>query len=357
VRRIVDHPDTFTGEIVICENAQFASTNGFNRSNNNAQNIADSPHDVVAHFQGLGYNISHFDWTAIRETQVTEYSTGNMNDGYVKYAYDGALRGSVSYPKFQTDYGTYISLKFGIWDPGTSTYDRKGLKFINMPVLKSHSAAYGATVAVKNYMGVVTGALGTNSHDAIRYGILGALLGEIQPADLNIIDCIWINANPNDGPWTSYAGATRRDELVASVDPVAADIWTVKNVLIPAFLENGYAPPWPRPSADPDDPSSEFRLYLDNSMNYILAAGYDVTNNLGDIDAYTWDGTSTPGDFDFDGDVDLNDFATLASCFTGAGITVRPPACPAQDFQAADLDVDQDVDLNDFSTFANAFTG
>jgi hypothetical protein len=62
-------------------------------------------------------------------------------------------------------------------------------------------------------------------------------------------------------------------------------------------------------------------------------------------------------DFDFDGDVDLNDFATFSNCFTGAGVTNRPPACQVSDFPATDLDDDGDVDLNDFNTFATNFTG
>jgi hypothetical protein len=37
MRWIIDHPDGFTGEIVVCENSQFNSINGFDRANNNAQ--------------------------------------------------------------------------------------------------------------------------------------------------------------------------------------------------------------------------------------------------------------------------------------------------------------------------------
>jgi len=284
IRRIVDHPDGYTGEIVVGENAQFRSVEGFDRDANNAQDITLSPHDVVAHFQGQGHRVSHYDWTAVRSTSVGEYSSYDMNDGYVLYTLDPLLQGRVSYPKFETSYGTRVSLKHGVWD-ATTGYDRARLKFINLPVLKSHNAVYGATASVKNYMGVVTDALGTNSHAAVHYGILGALLGEIQPADLNILDCIWVNANPNDGPWTTYEGATRIDGLIASRDPVAADVWATKNVLIPAFISNGYSPPWSAPSADPDDPSSAFRQYLDHSMDQILAAGYDVTNAPESIDA------------------------------------------------------------------------
>jgi uncharacterized protein (DUF362 family) len=349
IRRVVDHPDSFAGEVVVCENAQFNSVENFDRPENNAQDHGLSPHDVVVAFQLAGYNVSHYDWTSVRYTSVSEYADGNMTDGYVVYPYDSQLHGRVSYPKFQTDAGTYISLKYGIWDPGSSTYDREHLKFINVPVLKSHSASYGATVSVKHYMGVVTRELSTNSHSAIHYGILGALLGEIQPADLNIVDCIWINANPHDGPWTSYSGATRRDELVASVDPVAADIWTVKNILIPAFLANGYSPPWPEPSADPDDPGSDFRQYLDNSMYQILSAGYTVTNDLEQIDMVS--GSGGAGDFDDDGDVDFADSVEFAACFTGPGGGPAEPGCSSGDF-----DGDLDVDCDDWGQFQFVWT-
>ncbi len=349
IRRIVDHPDSFVGEIVVCENAQFNSVSNFDRSLNNAQEVSLSPHDVVVAFQTEGHDVSHYDWTSLRYTSVTEYPDGNMSDGYIVYPYDSEVQGRVSYPKFQTDAGTYISLKHGIWDPDSGTYDRERLKFINVPVLKSHHAVYGATVCVKNYMGVVTRELDTNSHSAIRYGILGAHLGEIRLADLNLLDCIWINANPYEGPWTSYALATRRDELVASTDPVAADIWSVKNILIPAFILNGHLPPWPAPSADPDDPESPFRQYLDNSMYQILSAGYTVTNDLSKIDAVN--GSGGAGDFDGDSDVDLDDFDQFALCFTGeGGGPVGAPCFPG------DFDADGDIDCQDWQQFHFVWT-
>ena len=291
IRRIVDHPDHFDGEIVVCENTQFALPQNFDRPNNNAEDHTLSPHDVVVEFRDLGYRVSQFSWKSIRGRSVDEYSAGDMNDGYIVYPYDSVIHGRISYPKFQTDDGTYISMKYGIWDEATSTYDREHLKFINMPVLKSHHSTYGATICVKHYMGLVTDLLSTNSHSGIHYGLLGAVIGEIGLADLNILDCIWINANPYSGPSTSYSQATRKDELLASLDPVAADIWADANILIPAFYDNGYSPPWPEPSADPYDSTSDFRQYLDHSMYQILDAGYQVTNDLDQIDTYTWDGS------------------------------------------------------------------
>lgn len=286
VRVLVDHPDGFTGEVVVAENAQFAAVSNFDRGSNNAEDPGLSPRDVVVHFQSLGYAVSQFDWTAVRATSVGEFSSGDLRDGYVVYPYDATLHGALSYPKFRTSAGTYVSLHDGVWDPASATYDRARLKLVNVPVLKSHHAVYGATACVKNFMGLVTDSLGTNSHAGIRYGLLGALLGEIRPPDLNLLDAIWVNGNPTTGPATPYAGATRRNELVASRDPVAADIWSVENILVPAFLANGYNPPWPSPSADPDDPAGAFRIYLDQSMSRMLAAGYTVTNDPGQINLH-----------------------------------------------------------------------
>ncbi len=286
IRVLLEHPDGFSGEIVVAENAQFASTSNFDRAANNAQVPTQSPRDVVAGFAAQGHAVSQFDWTTIRAVEVAEYSTGDLADGYVLYPYDAALHGRISYPKFRTDAGTYVSLRDGIWDDGAATYERERLKLINLPVLKSHHAVYGATACVKNFMGLVTDSLGTGSHGAIRYGLLGALLAEIRPPDLNLLDAIWVNGNPYTGPSTPYAGATRRNELVASLDPVAADIWAVENILVPTFVANGYSPPWPTPSADPNDPAGAFRVYLDQSMSQLLAAGYPVTNDPAQIDLH-----------------------------------------------------------------------
>lgn len=289
IHRITDHPNGFTGEIVIAENTQFAGADNFDRAANNAQDQGQSPRDVVNHFTGLGVRVSLFDWTLIRHVSVDEYSAGDLADGYVVYDYDPSVQGRISYPKFQTELGTYISLRDGVWDLPSNSYDRDRLKVINLPVLKSHHATYGATACVKNWMGVITTGLSTNSHSATRYGLLGAAMAEVRPADLNILDAIWINADPYTGPGTSYAGATRRDELVASTDAVAADIWSVTDILVPAFLGNGFSPPWPQPDATPDDPSSDFRQYLDSSMSALLTAGFSSTNDLDQIDLFSLD--------------------------------------------------------------------
>ncbi|MFC1851184.1 DUF362 domain-containing protein [candidate division CSSED10-310 bacterium] len=342
---VVTHPDFFSGEVVVCENTQSVSSGNFDRARNNAADQHQSPLDVVTDFQNLGYSISLSDWRQFRRTEVEEYSQGDMADGYVVYSENQEINGRESYPKFQSDRGTFISLRDGIWDDVTGSYDRAHLKFINVPVLKSHMV-YGTTSCVKHYMGVVTDSLNTNSHNAIQFGGLGAVMAEIQLADLNILDAIWVGAIPDHHPSFGYNESTRQDMLLAGFDPVALDYWAVKNILLPAFAENGY--PGPYPTADPDDQNSIFREYLDNSMSQILAAGYKVTNNPEKIDDFGW----LNGDFQGDDLVDQDDYNLFSTCFTG------PDGGPVDyNCLAADFDCDYDVDCEDWEQFKNAWTG
>ncbi len=57
------------------------------------------------------------------------------------------------------------------------------------------------------------------------------------------------------------------------------------------------------------------------------------------------------GDFDSDGDVDLDDYTMFAHSLTGPGGGMVPGGEPG------DLDVDDDVDLFDFAEFSTIFTG
>jgi hypothetical protein len=62
--------------------------------------------------------------------------------------------------------------------------------------------------------------------------------------------------------------------------------------------------------------------------------------------------TGAPGDFDGDGDVDLDDFGKFQTCLTAAGATQNDPFC-----QPAKLDGDPDVDADDFAIFQGCITG
>ncbi len=67
------------------------------------------------------------------------------------------------------------------------------------------------------------------------------------------------------------------------------------------------------------------------------------------------DARGSPGDLDFDGDVDLDDFAKFGGCMAGPGTPSPKRTCDDTDFAGADLDHDNDVDLHDFTLFLAVF--
>jgi uncharacterized protein (DUF362 family) len=276
MRVIVEHPDGFTGEIIVADNGQ--GYGNLNRTECNAEDHSQSPQDVVNDFAAEGWKASIKLWDNFRTVSVAEFSEGNLNDGYVvSTTLDPQTLIRVSYPKFRSPWGTCVSYKHGIWDTASSIYDSGRLVVINVPVLKTHSI-YGVTSAVKNHMGVITQGLSTDSHNGVGRGGLGSVLAEVRIPDLTVLDCIWVLARPGYGPSASYTQSSRRDQLVAGFDPVALDAWAVKNILVPQITANGYGP-GQYPAQDPDNPASTFRLYLDRSMNEMLVAQIPCTND------------------------------------------------------------------------------
>ena len=284
IARILEHPDGFTGEVVVVENSQGAGTLDWAQAN--AEDHAQSAQDVVDHFAALGWPVSSCLWDSLRTRSVGEYSSGDPDNGYVVGDWQADIQMKVSYPKFRTARGRCVSLKYGLWDPAEGAYDDSLLTFLNVPVLKCHGG-YGVTAALKHHVGTMTTALSTYTHGAVRYGGLGAFLGEVRLPDLNILDAIYVLAIPGAGPAASYAQATRVDWLLAGRDPVALDMWATANVLVRTIITNGYTS---YPMQDPRDPSSIFRTYLDASTRELLERGRTVTNDLEQIDAHVYDG-------------------------------------------------------------------
>jgi len=343
IRGIVEHPDGFVGEVVVADNGQ--GYGDLNRTQNNAEDHSQSTLDVVGDFATEGWRVSARLWDGIRFVSVGECTDGDFADGYVvNAAYDAQTQVKVSYPKFRTAFGTIVSYKFGVWESLRQDYDSDRLVVINMPVLKTHSI-YAVTSAVKNHMGVVTNSQSTSSHAAVARGGLGSLLAEVRMPDLTILDCIWVLARPGRGPSASYDQVTRTNTIMASTDPVALDIWAVKNLLMPEIIANGYQPSDYHNTQSPDNAASTFRQYLDRSMNEILLAGIDVTNNPQSITVHRWG-----GDADFDGDVDADDIQYHPNCMDGPNTSLAV-GCDVFDF-----DGDADVDLDDAADLQRVYT-
>lgn len=298
IQAIVDHPDGFIGEIIVADNgqAQYGSTQvggSLNYNENNAEDISQSVQKIVDYFTE-SYEVSTYLWDTITTNRVNEYSKGDMEDGYIINTTINQKTGiMVSYPKFKTEYDTYISFKLGIWDPQEQTYDSERLKVINMPVLKSHGG-YGVTACVKHYMGVVsdklTAQLGARAHDTIGSGGMGTEMAQTRFPVLNILDAIWINAIPNNGPETSYYTAVKVDVVAASTDPVALDYWSAKYVLMQAAITKGYGEV---SSMDPDNTfAGSFGDWLETSMQEIIEAGFKATKDETCLNVYVVDNSN-----------------------------------------------------------------
>lgn len=283
IKSIINHPDGFIGEIVVADNGQEVGSLDWEESN--AENHSQSAQKVVDMFSS-SYNISTYLWDSIARDRTGEYSDGYIEDGYiVNDTYSQPTGIQVSYPKFRTIFGTYISFKEGIWNPETLSYDRDRLKVINVPVLKTHSDK-GVTACIKHYMGVVTARM-TNACSKVGTGGMGAEMVETGIPTLNILDSIWINPIPLGGPRTSYTNAVRVNVIMASTDPIALDFWAVKHVLMQASQKMGYTD---LSSMDPDlDDYPYFGYYLRRAMQELWNAGYQVTNDEFQMNVFVFD--------------------------------------------------------------------
>jgi hypothetical protein len=305
IQALLDHPDGFTGEIIISDNGQgedrgsLSWGGSFTYPNNNAVDISQSVQDVVDGFSGEG-RVSTYLWTDITETRAYEFSDGDMTDGYIVEEELLPRTGlMVSYAKFTTDYGTHVSFKNGIWNQNEGKYDSDSLKVINLSMLKSHTV-YGATASVKNYMGVpsdlLTGEIAgryLHTHSTISRGGMGALMVNTRYPVLNIIDSIWINPVPLKGPWTPYTVATQMNVITASTDPVALDYWSVKHILVQNWKNrSGEVSVSMDPDYTDEYNTNFFGNWLRLSMEEILLGGYDVNIDEANMNVFITENSS-----------------------------------------------------------------
>lgn len=285
IKSLLDHPDGFAGEIIVCDNGggeNRGSLNlggSFTYDNNNAVDTSQSVQDVIDEYSND--KVSTYLWSDITETRVNEFNEGDIEDGYI--VEEGLLPRTglmVSYPKFTTKYGTCISFKHGVWDEKSGEYDSESLKVINLSMLKSH-LVYGVTATIKNYMGVPSDVLTSeiagrrlHTHNTISRGGMGALMVNTRYPVLNIIDSIWINPIPLSGPSTPYSSATQINVITASTDPVALDYWSAKYILSQNWVNRAGEV---SSSMDPDNTEPGFfGNWLRLSMEEILSAGIHV---------------------------------------------------------------------------------
>lgn len=177
----------------------------------------------------------------------------------------------MSYPVFETDKGTVVGFKNGIWEKGK--YTEQPLRFMNFAALDHHSTYYGATSAIKNYLGISDLSGGPDPHDdgklTEKYynfhsfpfnkwvpgpepGMIGAEIGvfmnRIRKADLNFTTAEWVGLASRTAP-----PVARTKGVLASTDPFALDFHATKYLLYPnskLVIHN------------PDDEKSPLHQYL-----------------------------------------------------------------------------------------------
>lgn len=273
--RILNHPDGFTGEIIVCDNTQDIGT-GINDGDNNSDDVAQSIIDVVNTFAAKGYPVYSLDWVFYYGSVVSEYADGDLADGFV-YEEDT----KITYPKFITpSFEYFVSLRHGIWDTLASAYDSEKLCIIDFPVLKAHSWA-GATVAVKNWIGVMTTAYSSQRyggfnpmHDQYLFGpyaLTARILAETYPR-LAIVDATWTT---RQGP-VNLTRVQNTKILVASTDPVAASWYAAKFVLTPIAVSSYHT--------DPDQVGGDYHENLTCWTEFLHdSAGYACTKDSTEI--------------------------------------------------------------------------
>ena len=231
IQVILNHPDGFTGEVVLIENGQ-----GYG----SLECAATTRYpDASVHANA---NQSHHSFTyvvdeLIADPRVSYYLLDSLNHRFIdssEHSIDGyRLLEDVSYPCFTTARGNRVELKEGIW---TGSGYARNLKLINVPVLKHHDVGGSeVTASLKHVYGILSMSSDDELFDYRHYSGLGETCGKMMASVctpvLNIIDAIWVSHRILSG---YPGGATRRiNRLAASQDPVALDYWALKNILYP----------------------------------------------------------------------------------------------------------------------------
>ena len=228
IQRILEHPDGFSGEVVIVENGQGRGSLRCDTSSSYGGDRA-----VHANANDESHSFTYLVEQVFRDARVSSALLDAIRTTFIG-AEDHVTNGyrqvqNVSYPCFNTAGGRRVELLEGIW---TGSRHEGSLKLINVPVLKHHDTGGSEiTGAVKHFYGLVSM---SDGHSAARhYGTLGETCGRmiaaVRPPVLNLIDAIWVSHKDLGG--FPASSTHRANQLLASQDPVALDYWAAKRVL------------------------------------------------------------------------------------------------------------------------------
>jgi hypothetical protein len=274
VESVFGRPSGFKGEVVLAENCHRGrqpwkkGASGWTRpfDRNSDLDGAGNYNDLCALLKkkfGDRFSICH--WINVdaggkrvwNPADGTGYVYCDGSGGVPAVKFDNGVNGDgfrsviMSYPIFQTDRGSKVDLKHGVWEK--KAYTSRPVKFINFAALNHHSTYCGFTSCIKNYLGVSDLSGGPDPHHGGRLadsyynfhsfpfdkwapgpqpGMIGAEIGvylsTIRRADLNIVTAEWVGlSSRTDAP------VARTKAVLAGSDPVALDFHCAKYILHP----------------------------------------------------------------------------------------------------------------------------
>ncbi|MCU0558678.1 MAG: DUF362 domain-containing protein [Desulfobacterales bacterium] len=269
---IMNRPGGFCGEVVLAENChrgaapwQHAGWSTPFERNADCPG-ADNYNDLCRLLKrDYGDRFSAIHWVNVKDggrrvsgpAEGTGYVFCDGTRGVPLLEFNNGLDGErfraviMTYPVFQTDRGTRVDFRHGIWEQGG--YSERPFKFFNLVGLNHHSVWCGVTAAVKNYLGITDLSGGPDPHrdgkltgsyynfhsfpfdewaPGPKPGMIGAeiavFLGTVRRADLNIATAEWVGLAHRTLP-----PAARTRAVLAATDPVALDYHAAKYILYP----------------------------------------------------------------------------------------------------------------------------
>jgi uncharacterized protein (DUF362 family) len=245
IQRILDHPDGFTGEVVIVENGQGRGSLNCDTLGGIKNPYPDS--SVHANAEDESHSFVYLVDNVFNDPRVSSYlldtiqyvfidNSDHVTDGYRIYQ-------DVSYPCFTTSGGRRVELREGVWNG--NGYDDK-IKLINVPVLKHHDRnGSEITASIKHFYGVLSmrDGHGKYRHYSGLGKTCGKMIASIKSPVLNILDCIWVSHRSLKGHPSDMT--VRVDQILASQDPVALDYWAAKYIFYPIDGNERHHPDFP----------------------------------------------------------------------------------------------------------------
>ncbi len=251
--------------------------------------------------------------------------------------------GDVLADRVQDQHYELIASADSTWD-GPETYTVKSDEFPVPPWIANDSTSKwitprsdGTEVGPGDYVYKLT-------FDVTGFDPATAYLTALYASDdsLTGIRLNGVDAGPGYAGFGSWHGLTLTEGFVAGINTLEFSVSNGGSSAGPSGLRVKFTSARALPSA-PDADGDGVADFNDDCPNTIARVAVDDAG---------CPCPPVPGDFDRDGDLDVDDFAHFYTCTSGPGIAQNNPSCAD-----VKLDADDDVDQSDFAVFQRCISG